>query len=274
MPIKPTYPGVYIEEIPSGVRTIIGVSTSVTALLGMAKRGPIDRAVRILNWGEFEERFGGLHPGAYMPYAVRQFFLNGGAEAWVIRLSGAVATAHEILLSATDHPTLTLTARDAGSAGNAIEVTVDYDTANPASTFNLTLNYNPLDAPNEADSERFENLSMNSADPNFVDNELTASKLVEAVREAHLGRTRLSPEVAQSLIAVASGEPSPGDDLTPREREVLALLVEGLTNKEIAQRLIISLSTARAHVSNILSKLEVTNRVEAVSLAMREGLVD
>ena len=101
-----------------------------------------------------------------------------------------------------------------------------------------------------------------------------AQELIDAVREAHQGRARLSPEIAQSLIQVARGEPAIGADLTPREREVLALLVEGLTNKEIAQRLVVSLSTARAHVSNILSKLEVTNRVEAVSLAMREGLVD
>jgi NarL family two-component system response regulator LiaR len=100
-----------------------------------------------------------------------------------------------------------------------------------------------------------------------------AQDLVDAIREAHQGHARLSPEIAESLIQVASGEPPPGSDLTPREREVLALLVEGLTNREIAQRLVISLSTARAHVSNILSKLEVTNRVEAVSLAMREGLV-
>ena len=100
-----------------------------------------------------------------------------------------------------------------------------------------------------------------------------AQELTNAVREAFHGRARLSPEIAQSLMQVARGEPALGDDLTPREREVLALLVEGLTNREIAQRLVISPSTARAHVSNILSKLEVTNRVEAVTLAMREGLV-
>jgi len=100
-----------------------------------------------------------------------------------------------------------------------------------------------------------------------------AQELIDAIQEAYQGRARLSPEIAQSLIEVASGEPAPGDDLTPREREVLALLVDGLTNRQIAQRLVISLSTARAHVSHILSKLEVMNRVEAVSLAMREGLV-
>lgn len=101
---------------------------------------------------------------------------------------------------------------------------------------------------------------------------VSADELTKAIRAAYAGRPTLAPEATQALIQAAK-ETKPGHDLTPREHQVLTLLVEGLTNPEIAERLTISRSTARAHVSNILSKLGVSNRAEAIALALRQELV-
>ena len=86
MPVRPTYPGVYVEEIPSGVRTIIGVATSITAFIGRALRGPLNDPKVINNYGDFERIFGGLWKDSKLGYAVRDFYLNGGSQAVIVRL--------------------------------------------------------------------------------------------------------------------------------------------------------------------------------------------
>jgi len=86
MPAALTYPGVYVEEIPSGVHTITGVATSITAFIGRARRGPTNQATTINSFGDFEKTFGGLWVNNALGYAVRDFFLNGGSQAIVVRL--------------------------------------------------------------------------------------------------------------------------------------------------------------------------------------------
>ena len=103
---------------------------------------------------------------------------------------------------------------------------------------------------------------------------VTADELAEAIRAAHAGRPTLAPEATEALIRSTRRPPPLGHDLTERELEVLRLMVEGLSNPEIAERLIVSRSTAKFHVSNVLSKLGATSRTEAVALALQQNLVN
>jgi NarL family two-component system response regulator LiaR len=103
--------------------------------------------------------------------------------------------------------------------------------------------------------------------------DVSADQLARAVRSAVSGRATLSAEAAQALVETTTQPPVPGFDLTEREREVLALMIEGLNNTQIAGKLTVSPSTIKSHVSNILSKLGVASRTEAVTLALRNRII-
>lgn len=98
-------------------------------------------------------------------------------------------------------------------------------------------------------------------------------ELANAIRASRDGKPTLAPEALRSLIGAATRKPTVGYDLSDREREVLALIAEGLTNPEIAEQLVISYATVKTHVSNILSKLNVSNRIEAATLALQQDLI-
>jgi NarL family two-component system response regulator LiaR len=104
--------------------------------------------------------------------------------------------------------------------------------------------------------------------------DVVADDLADAIRAAHAGRATLAPEAAEVLIQSTRKPPALGSDLTERELDVLALMVEGISNPEIAERLVVSRSTVKFHVSNILSKLGASSRTEAVSLALQHNLVN
>src|SRR6266511_2345583 len=115
--------------------------------------------------------------------------------------------------------------------------------------------------------------ALNAGAIGYLLKDVSADELAEAIRAAHAGRATLSPEAAQALVETSNQPPAPVLDLTERELDVLALLVEGLNNTQIAGRLSVSPSTIKSHVSNILSKLGVASRTEAVSLALRNQII-
>jgi len=185
MPATPpvSYPGVYVQEVPSGVRTIVGVSTSITAFVGTAKFGPINRAVKIYNYGDFERNYGGLIADNHLGYAVRQFFANGGSEAWIVRVAKDPAPAYREFLNSSTTKVLKITAKDPGREGNLISVVIDHETSNPASTFNLMLQYAPTGRQSEVVSETFSNLTMNSEDARYVETVVNgSSRLIQTER--------------------------------------------------------------------------------------------
>jgi phage tail sheath protein FI len=209
MAINPTFPGVYVQEISSGVRTIVGVSTSLTAFVGTAQRGPVNKAQRIFSFADFERRYGGLSSDSELSYGVRQFFANGGAEALIVRVARNPQASFAVLNTKADgtgDDVLRIEARDQGKAGDAIQVHVDYQTAVPGSTFNLTVSYSSPDDPGGI-SESFANLSMNSNDPLYaVDVVNEGSRLVTLTREdvtfATQGTSRSAPIADASSIVL------------------------------------------------------------------------
>ena len=103
---------------------------------------------------------------------------------------------------------------------------------------------------------------------------VNSEELAAAIRSAHVGRSTLAPEAAEALIAATRRRPGIGSDLTDRELETLTLVVQGLSNSEIADRLVISIRTVTFHLTNIFTKLGAGNRVEAVTIALEHHLVD
>ena len=184
MPIAPTYPGVYVQEVPSGVRTIVGVSTSTTLFVGSCADGPLDTPIRCLSYSEFAAAFAEDSSSSELPLQVRQFFLNGGTAAYVMRIANGAKPADVKLNREDKKPSLVITARSPGLKGNQIRVEVTYDTDQPEATFNLGCfrwDPSPSGDPVKALEESWRNLSMNPAAANFAPTVLTQnSRLVTA----------------------------------------------------------------------------------------------
>ncbi len=184
MPVAPTYPGVYIEEVPSGVRTITGVPTSITAFVGSAPRGPVDGPQFINSFADYERLFGGLSATSPMSVSVYQYYLNGGSQAIIVRLVGGTAAAATITLPKGADPQATdvvLRAKNPGEWGGSLRVRVDYSGVD-ATHYNLTIR-----DVNTGEQERYLNISTDHASPSSLANTLLSSSLVE-VKDGGKGR--------------------------------------------------------------------------------------
>jgi uncharacterized protein len=162
-----TYPGVYIEELPSGTQTITGVATSIAAFIGWSNQGPVNEAVMVESWTEYQTIFGGLIPGVYLGYAVYQFFLNGGSQAYIIRLVDTLSGTPAQTASGT-FGTLQLYANNPGAWGNNVCVSItNVNVAGGVTTFNLQVAMlNPSGMPTMVES--YTNLSTSPTSPQYA----------------------------------------------------------------------------------------------------------
>jgi len=205
MAVVTTYPGVYVQEIPSGVRAISGVATAITAFMGRTRCGPVNEPVTINNFGDFERSFGGLWAAGPMTYAVRDYFLNGGGQAIIVRLfkPGGTSKAQDgHARLALD--TLALIAASPGDWGNGASVSVDTDGINDevAARYGLQVaDLFNLSASHKGAIERFANLSFVEG-PRRIDRVLAlGSDLIRL--DGSLPSTL--PDLAKVMEAVQAG---------------------------------------------------------------------
>ena len=186
MVVSATYPGVYVQEVPSGVHTIVGVSTSITLFIGRAANGPMLKAVRINTYADFLRTFGDdAGTISAMARYVRLFFINGGSDCYVIRIANGWAKSSVTLhTDVGGADVLQLTAKNPGVLGDLLRAAVTYNTSAPDATFNLEVfrwQITPTGTKLKTEREEFLNLSMDPASPNFAVTTLSQkSKLVDA----------------------------------------------------------------------------------------------
>jgi phage tail sheath protein FI len=198
MPTPLTYPGVYIEEVPSGSRAIAGVPTSIAAFVGYTGRGPVDEAQQIFSFADFERSFGGLNVDSDLSYAVNHFFLNGGGTCWIVRIAENAEVASVGLETTDGTATLTVMASSEGVWGNSLMLAVDYATADPVNTFNLTITEmgerNGRLVPLRSETHR--NLSMNDRAATYAPDTVNAASNLVELTDADLPGTTAGTSVS------------------------------------------------------------------------------
>ncbi|HEX8067407.1 MAG TPA: phage tail sheath C-terminal domain-containing protein [Thermoleophilaceae bacterium] len=177
MPASLTYPGVYVDELPSAVRTITGVPTSIAAFVGTAPKGPTDRPVHLTSWADYERSFGGLAASSPLSYAVNHFFQNGGGEAEVVRIAADDAGPATIDLGGG----VGLEAASAGSWADELLARVDYDglTDPPVADADQKYNLSVRDARTGV-TERYVGIEAKAGSPHALDAVLRRSALARA----------------------------------------------------------------------------------------------
>ena len=186
-----TSPGVYIEEVPSGVRTLTGVATSITAFVGRALRGPVNEATEISSFGEFTRTFGNLWRDSALSYAVSHFFQNGGREALIVRVTNGAATADLSLTGGEAGSTLDLAAASPGAWGNALRVSVEIGAntanANDQRLFNLLVReVDPSDESVTVQRETFRNVTTDQNAARFVRKVLESESTLVRVKDGDI----------------------------------------------------------------------------------------
>jgi phage tail sheath protein FI len=260
-----SYPGVYIEEIPSGVRAVTGVGTSNTAFIGYFTRGPMNEAVRMTSPADFDRTFGGLDSASDASYQVKQYFLNGGRVAFVVRVVSGVAAKASLTLQGGSpfQDTLVINASSEGEWGSALRVAI---TVAPADDelFNLTVREVVSSNGYEqvAAEESFIDLSMDSASPRFVEKIINSASTLIKVHTIGTGVLPLTsstntdgsiPDVAFQLLSGGSNGNEPD-----------ALAIEGSAAAKTGLYTLDKLSPGEFNILCIPAAAELTTGYSAV----------
>ncbi|HUQ30901.1 MAG TPA: phage tail sheath subtilisin-like domain-containing protein [Pyrinomonadaceae bacterium] len=201
MPNTPSYPGVYIEELPSGVRTITGVPTSVTAFVGTAARGPVDEPIIINSFSDYERQFGSLSANSLMGYSVFHYFQNGGSSAVIVRLKGT-NFANAILDLGNN---VQVEAKYGGDYGRNIRARTDQDGINDkADAYNLTVR-----DISTGQQERYPVISIKNTPARSLDKLLESSQLVSVKSESRLDTL---PEISEVITDGSDPFLTPGPE--------------------------------------------------------------
>lgn len=189
-----SYPGVYVEEIPSGIRPIEIAGSSTAAFVGLAKMGPDDEALRVTSWSEFQRHYGSYITDGYLAHSVFQFFNNGGRQCYIVRITRSDAVPAGVTVqnrAGAPLNALTFSAKSKGSWGNYLYLQIEDGSTDPGNSFSVTVRRQdevdlvPADFLNVAPLETHDNLSMDPASPNYVVDVLAESSLlVDAALDA------------------------------------------------------------------------------------------
>jgi uncharacterized protein len=286
MPATLSYPGVYIEELPSGVRTITGVATSVTAFVGRALRGPTDQdekqcPVLINSYAEFDRIFGGLWVESTLGFAVRDFFSNGGSQALIVRVYKPVAGVASVAPLAA--PGLSLVAATPGAWSGRLRVRIDHDTrttpAFPGEAVNTLFNLAVKDM-GTGQTEMFRNVSFALNHPRSVGkvllNESTLIRLgapVAALPGAHPAiAAGTDPDPFSNDPAFAARFTAVLPASLPGDGDVLSRNEISLSTLEASKRGVYAL--LRADLFNLLCIPPHTAGASALPTPVEQGLID
>jgi len=189
MPVAPqvSYPGVYVQEVPSGVRTINTVGTATALFLGRIKEGVLNKPIRCFSYTEFVKNFSEDTSVGDMSRYVKLFFLNGGSDCYAMRLANGAQQASVVLQSHDGTARLKFTAKQAGKTGEQIRIAVTYGGRQPEVTFNLEIfcwEKGPSGKKIQKDFEQWKGLSMDPNSPTYVVDFITQeSRLVNCTAE-------------------------------------------------------------------------------------------
>lgn len=229
MPVQTSYPGVYVQEVPSGVRTIMGVSTSITVFIGRTKKGLLNTPVQCLSYSDFVREFSDEYAGGELAQSVKLFFLNGGTVCYVVRVANGAKSSDVVLRNLAPADVLRVTAKSAGLFGDDIRIGITYNGPNPEATFNMEIfrwTTNVSGQRVKADQEMWQGLSMDPSAGRYAPMYVTQNSSLVNVED----RFTLPPPAPPPVLPAGfsqSGRPIINDNDANFRNELTGILAKG-----------------------------------------------